>query len=216
MNALILVDIQNDFVPGGALPVPQGDKIVPIVNRLQQHFDLVVATQDWHPATHGSFAANHPNKKPGEVIQLNGLDQILWPVHCVQNTSGADFVKGLDRTQVSKVFVKGTDPMIDSYSGFFDNGHLKVTGLGQYLATKNVTDLYVVGLATDYCVKFTALDGCKLGFKTHLIQDACRGVNLEPNDVNKAIEEMIKAGVLVIQSGNILGNAPKQKSRRAQ
>src|SRR5690348_16174351 len=166
MNALVLVDIQNDFVPGGTLAVPEGDRIVPICDRLQDCFDLVVATQDWHPRDHGSFAANHPGRKVGDVIDLNGLRQILWPVHCVQNTPGAAFVPGLDTQRVQRIFQKGTDPAIDSYSGFFDNGHRKATGLGEYLKERAVSDVYVAGLATDYCVKFTALDATQLGFKT--------------------------------------------------
>jgi len=204
MNALILVDIQNDFIPGGPLPVPEGDQVVPVVNRLQPHFDLVVATQDWHPASHGSFAANHPGKQPGDAIDLNGLRQILWPVHCVQNTSGAAFVPSLATRLVSNVFRKGTDPGIDSYSGFFDNGHRKATGLGPLLKARNVGEVFVAGLATDYCVKFTALDAVSLGLKTRVIEDACRGVNLQPGDVAAAIEEMKQAGVTVLQSGQIL------------
>jgi nicotinamidase/pyrazinamidase len=200
MNAFILVDVQNDFVPGGALAVPEGDRVVPVCNRLQAAFDLVVATQDWHPGDHGSFAANHPGKKPGDVIDLNGLRQILWPVHCVQNTPGAQFVAGLDMSRVERVFQKGTDAGIDSYSGFFDNGHRRATGLGDYLKQRGVSDVYVAGLATDYCVKFTALDARQLGFMTHLIVDACRGVNLAPRDVDEAIAEMITAGVVVVDS----------------
>ena len=202
MNALILVDLQNDFVPGGALPVAKGDAVVPVANRLAREggFDLDVATQDWHPPDHGSFAANHPGKKPGEVIDLYGLPQILWPVHCVQNTPGAAFLPGLDVTAVEKVFRKGTDPKIDSYSGFFDNGHRKATGLGDYLKSRGVTDVYVLGLATDYCVKFTALDARQLGFRTHLVEDASRGVNLKPGDVQRALEGMRAAGVEVMRS----------------
>jgi len=205
MNALILVDIQNDFVPGGALAVREGDLIVPLVNRLQPHFDLVVATQDWHPANHGSFAANHPGGKPGELIDLHGLRQILWPIHCVQETAGAGFVANLDQSRWDRVFVKGTDPAIDSYSGFFDNGHRRATGLGDYLRAKQVTDVYVAGLATDYCVKFTALDALTLGFRTHLIEDACRGVNLQPGDVAKAVEEMKQAGIEIVRADNLTG-----------
>lgn len=204
MNALILVDIQNDFVPGGALAVPQGDQIVPVVNRLQPCFDLVVATQDWHPADHCSFAASHPGRQPGESIELNGLPQILWPTHCVQEAAGTDFVPGLERDRWDRVFVKGTDPNIDSYSGFFDNGHRQPTGLGDYLRARGVTEVYVAGLATDYCVKFTALDALDLGFKTHLIENACRGVNLQPGDVQRAIEEMRAAGVAIITADEIL------------
>jgi nicotinamidase/pyrazinamidase len=200
LNALILVDIQNDFVPGGALPVNEGGQIVPIVNRIQSQFDLVVATQDWHPANHGSFAANHPGKKPGEVIELGGLRQILWPVHCVQNTVGAAFVPALNMKQVAEVFQKGTDALIDSYSEFFDNGHRKATGLGDFLKARKVTDVFIAGLATDYCVKFTALDAIGLGFKTHLVEEACRGVNLKSGDVAKAIEEMAVAGVKMVKN----------------
>jgi nicotinamidase/pyrazinamidase len=199
LNALILTDIQNDFVPGGALGVKEGGQIVPIVNRLQSHFDLVVATQDWHPPNHGSFAATHPGKKPGDVIELDGLPQILWPVHCVQNTVGAAFVPALDMKQVAEVFQKGTHPKIDSYSSFFDNGHRKATGLADFLKTHRVTDVFIVGLATDYCVKFSALDAIGLGFKAHVIEEACRGVNLKQGDVAKAIEEMRQAGVEIVK-----------------
>ena len=203
MNALILVDVQNDFVPGGALAVPEGDRIVPVCNAIQPAFDLVVATQDWHPTNHGSFAANHPGTKVGQVIDLNGLPQVLWPVHCVQNTGGAAFVPGLETCRIARVFQKGTDPAIDSYSGFFDNGHRKSTGLGDYLKSRGVSDVYVAGLATDYCVKFTALDARQFGFAVHLVEDACRGVNLTPGDVQVAIEEMRRAGVLIVGSGSV-------------
>ncbi|MEZ4776041.1 MAG: bifunctional nicotinamidase/pyrazinamidase [Bacteroidia bacterium] len=203
MKALIIVDIQNDFLPGGALAVAQGDAIIPVVNRLQKNFELVVATQDWHPAGHGSFAANHSGKNPGEVIDLFGLQQILWPVHCVQESPGAEFARDLDTSAIDRVFTKGTDPEIDSYSGFFDNGRRKATGLGQYLQDKGVDTVYVVGLATDYCVKYTALDARSLGFETVLVADACRGVNLSPNDSQKAIEEMQAAGVTIITSDQL-------------
>jgi|SRR6266850_1213124 len=200
MKALILVDIQNDFLPGGALAVPDGDDVVPVANHIQALFELVVATQDWHPADHGSFAANHPGRKVFDEIDLNGLRQTLWPSHCVQNTAGADFPSGLNRAGINKIFQKGTDARIDSYSGFFDNGHRKATGLGEFLKLRQVTDVFVAGLATDYCVKFTALDALAIGFKTHLIADACRGVNLEPEDATKAIEEMKRAAVNIISS----------------
>jgi len=200
MNALIVTDIQNDFVPGGALAVQEGDKIVPVVNRLLSRFDIVVATQDWHPPDHSSFAANHPGKKPGDVIDLNGLPQILWPVHCVQNTSGAAFVPGLHGRAFAGVFHKGIDPGIDSYSALFDNAHRRATELGDFLKGRKVTGIYLVGLATDYCIKFTALDAVALGFKTHVIEDACRGINLKPEDVKNAIEDMKKAGVEITHS----------------
>lgn len=195
MNALIIVDMQNDFVEGGALAVPGGKELVPLVNRLQPRFDLVVATQDWHPANHGSFVANHPGRKTYDLIELGGLPQTLWPVHCVQNTPGADFVPGLDRSRWAAVFQKGTDPEIDSYSGLFDNGKRRATGLGDFLKKRGVDQVYVLGLAIDYCVKFTALDAVALGFRTTLIEDASRGVDLQPGDVEKAINEMRQAGV---------------------
>jgi nicotinamidase/pyrazinamidase len=203
VRCLILIDIQNDFLPGGALAVPEGDAVVPVANKLQESFDLVVATQDWHPANHGSFAANHPGRKPFEQIELDGLPQTLWPVHCVQGTKGAELSPDLRRDRIVKIFPKGTDPVIDSYSGFFDNGHRKATGLGDWLKSRRVTEVFVCGLATDYCVKFTALDAAGLGLKTHLIEDACRGVNLQPDNVKKAIEEMKRAGVVVVESESL-------------
>lgn len=199
MKALILVDIQNDFLPGGALAVPDGDAVIPLANRLQTAFPLVVATQDWHPANHGSFAASHPGKKPFDQITLNGLPQTLWPVHCVQGTRGAELSAALHREHIAKVFPKGTDPGIDSYSGFFDNGHRKTTDLGDWLKARGVSEVFVCGLATDYCVRFTALDAVSLGFKTHLILDASRGVNLKPDDASNAVEEMARAGVSVTE-----------------
>jgi len=201
MNALILVDIQNDFLSGGALAVPEGDAVIPVCNAMRDRFDLVVATQDWHPRDHGSFAANHPGHSVGQVIDLNGLTQILWPVHCVQNTPGAHFAKDLRLLSTDRVFQKGTDPAIDSYSGFFDNGHRKSTGLDAFLKNKSVTDVFVAGLATDYCVKFTALDARSLGYNVHLVVDACRGVNLHPGDVDAAIEDVRRAGVMITKSG---------------
>jgi nicotinamidase/pyrazinamidase len=165
MKALILVDIQNDFLPGGALAVADGDKIIPVLNRIQREFSLVVATQDWHPGNHGSFAMNHPGKNVFEQIDLNGLPQTLWPAHCVQNTKGAELAGALERERIAKIFPKGTDAAIDSYSGFFDNGHRKSTGLGEWLKGRGASEIYVCGLATDYCVKFTALDAVAAGFR---------------------------------------------------
>lgn len=206
MRVLILVDIQNDFLPGGALAVPRGDEVIPVANEVSPRFDLVVATQDWHPRDHGSFAANHPAKKVGNVIDLNGLPQVLWPVHCVQGTRGAEFAPPLDVSRVARVFRKGTDPTIDSYSGFYDNGHRRSTGLSDYLRETGVTEVFVLGLATDYCVKFTALDARqRLHLRTTLIEDASRGVNLHPGDVAAAVEEMRKAGVRMIQSAEVPG-----------
>lgn len=194
-KALIIVDVQNDFVPGGALAVKGGDEVVEVINRLELEFDLIVATQDWHPKDHGSFASNHPGHAPGEIIDLFGLDQILWPDHCVQGTRGAEFVKGLNTHRIDRIFHKGTDLEIDSYSAFYDNGHRKSTGLADYLRERGVTEVYIAGLATDYCVKYTALDAAQSGFKVHLITAGCRGVNLQPDDSDKAIAEMREAGV---------------------
>lgn len=202
-RALILVDIQNDFVPGGALAVERGDEVVPVANRVQPRLDLVVATQDWHPPDHGSFASNHSAKRPGDVIELHGLSQVLWPDHCVQGSAGAEFHPELDVSRVEEVIRKGTDPEIDSYSGFFDNGHRKATGLHDALQKRGVTDVYLLGLATDYCVKFTALDAGTLGYTTWLIEDGCRGIDLQAGDVDRAIEEMNEAGVRVITSDRI-------------
>ena len=203
MKAIVLVDIQNDFLPTGALPVPRGDEVVAVANQVSPRFDLVVATQDWHPADHGSFAVNHPGKRPGEVIDLHGLRQILWPAHCVQGTRGAEFAPGLDTSRVARVFRKGTDPAIDSYSGFFDNGHRKSTGLGEWLREQGTKEIYVLGLATDYCVRYTALDAVELGFKTYLVEDGSRGVELRPGDVDAAIDEMRSKGIKVVQSEGV-------------
>ena len=205
MKTLILVDLQNDFLSGGALAVPNGEEVIAVANRLMPHFDLVLATQDWHPADHGSFAANHPGTRRGEVIDLHGLRQILWPTHCVQNTPGAGFAVALNLSRGQEVFRKGTDPAIDSYSGFFDNGRRRATGLGEYLHDRGVGQVHVMGLATDYCVKFTALDARSLGFGTTVILDGCRGVELEPGDVDRAVEEMKQAGVIMCQSRKITG-----------
>ena len=195
MKALIIVDVQNDFLPGGALAVPSGNEIIPYINGIQDTYDLVVATQDWHPADHGSFAANHPGTKPGEVINLNGLAQILWPVHCVQHSFGAQFSKELKTSLIKQVFTKGEDSAVDSYSGLFDNGKRNATGLGEYLRDMGVTQVDVVGLAADYCVKFTAIDAKEYGFETCVLKEGTRAVNLSANDFDKAIEELKEAGV---------------------
>ena len=203
MQALILVDIQNDFCPGGALAVADGDAVVAVANRVMPRFDLVVATQDWHPAEHGSFAINQAGRKPFELGELAGLPQVLWPAHCVQWTSGAQFHPGLDTRKVARVFPKGTDPTIDSYSGFFDNGRRKATGLGDWLRAQRVDAVAVCGLATDYCVKATALDAIGLGLRATLITDACRGVGLQPGDIPAALTAMAEAGVTVTTSESL-------------
>jgi nicotinamidase/pyrazinamidase len=199
MRALILVDIQNDFLPGGALAVPNGDEVVPVANRLMADYELVVATQDWHPADHQSFASQHAGHGIGEVVSVEGLEQILWPEHCVQGTLGAEFASGLNVEGIHHVVRKGTDRLIDSYSGFFDNGHRKATGLGDYLKQRRVTAVDVIGLATDYCVKFTALDAIQLGFEVRLLLEGARGVELAPGHCEAAIRQMRDQGVQVIE-----------------
>lgn len=194
MKALLLIDIQNDFLPGGALAVPEGDQVIPVLNAVMPEFDLIVATQDWHPPDHGSFAASHPGTTVFSLGNLDGLPQMFWPVHCVQNTGGALFAPGLETRSVTRVFSKGMNAQVDSYSGFFDNGHRASTGVAEWLRDAGASELWVGGLATDYCVKFTVLDALKEGFKVHVIKKACRGVNLQAGDCDRAFEEMASAG----------------------
>jgi len=202
MKALLLIDVQNDFVPGGALAVPEGEQIIPLLNQLQPSFDLVVATQDWHPQTHKSFASNHEGQQVFNKIELHGLEQVLWPDHCVQGTPGAELHKGLDTSRVEAIFRKGTNPEIDSYSGFYDNGHQKATGLVDYLRGKGVTQVYVAGLAGDYCVYFSAKDAVQAGFDTYLLEDASRAIS--PEGFEQAKADLLGAGGHVVQSNTIL------------
>ncbi|MEO8961856.1 MAG: bifunctional nicotinamidase/pyrazinamidase [Ginsengibacter sp.] len=196
MNALIIVDVQNDFLPGGALQVEGGDRVIPIINKLQEAFDLVVATQDWHPAKHKSFASAHPGKKIFGEIMLDGLPQVLWPDHCVQETSGAEFSSLLDTKRIEAIFRKGMDENIDSYSGFFDNGKKKATGMGAYLKGRGITQIYVTGLAGDYCVNFTALDGLDLSFRSAIVSNATKPID-EQNFKNVMEEFVAKGGSLM-------------------
>lgn len=202
MNALIIVDIQNDFLPGGALAVQNGDEVIAVINQLQPHFDLVVATQDWHPADHKSFASSHPGKKIFEQINLQGLPQVLWPDHCVQATSGAEFSSLLDSKQIEAIFRKGMDKNIDSYSGFFDNGKKKATGMGDYLKGRGVTNIYVTGLAADYCVNFTALDGLELGFKSIIVLDATKPI--DENNFKKAMKTFEEKGGMIMETNEVI------------
>lgn len=195
MHALILVDIQNDFLPGGALAVPHGDDVIEVANRWMDRYKLVVATQDWHPADHQSFASQHPDSSIGDVIEVAGLPQVLWPDHCIQRTSGAELANDLRREPIQHIVRKGTDRTIDSYSGFFDNGHRKATGLDDYLRQRKITAVDIMGLATDYCVKFTSLDAVQLGYETTLLTQGVRGVELNSGDCDRAIREMKAAGV---------------------
>lgn len=203
-QALLLVDIQNDFLPGGALSVPQGDEVVAVANRLMPYFELTVATKDWHPANHTSFAANHPWRRPGQIIKLNGMDQILWPIHCVQDSFGAEFAPGLHTDTIREVFFKAVDPDIDSYSAFFDNGHHRATGLADYLKEQGVDTIFIMGLATDYCVKYSVLDALHLGFDIFVILDGIRGIDREDGDSAQAIEAMKNAGAKAIESAELI------------
>lgn len=202
--ALILVDLQNDFVDGGSLAVPDGMEVIDVANRLMPMFDLVVATQDWHPASHQSFASQHPGLEIGASFQLNGLPQTAWPDHCVQGSPGAELVSPLNRSGIHHVVRKGMDESTDSYSGFFDNGHVRSTGLAEYLRQQQIERVFVMGLATDYCVRLTALDAVRAGFRTTLIVDGCRGVELRPGDIEDALNEMKRAGVEITFSQHIL------------
>lgn len=201
MKALILVDIQNDFLPGGALAVTKGDEIIPLVNNIQSKFDVVVASQDWHPESHASFASNQINKKVFDVIKLDGQDQVLWPNHCVQGTNGASFSSVLNTNNVAAIFRKGMHKEVDSYSAFFDNNKTQHTGLEAYLKSMQVTEVYVCGLAADYCVYFTAKDAQNLGFKTYYITDATRYISEEV--YNTAILDLKQNGVTILRSDDI-------------
>ena len=202
MKSLVIIDIQNDFTPGGSLAVPNGDLIVPIINRLQGHFDLVAATQDWHPQNHVSFASNHPNEKPFNKIDLHGEDQTLWPDHCVQGTRGAMFHPALETNRISAIFRKGMNPYVDSYSGFYDNRHQISTGLSGYLKEKRITELYLCGLAGDICVYHTIIDAIKEGFSSTLIEDASRPLSQETFAFLK--KELTDKGVRILNSDEII------------
>jgi nicotinamidase/pyrazinamidase len=201
MNCLIIVDVQNDFLPGGALAVKDGNLVIPVINDLQNKFDLVVATQDWHPADHKSFASSHPGKNIFEAIELDGLTQVLWPDHCVQETKGAEFSSELQTKKIEAIFRKGMDKNIDSYSGFFDNGKKKSTGMGDYLKGKGVTTVFVCGLAADYCVYFTAKDALELGFQSTIVSDATKAIDEE--NYKKAMEDYKSNGGQLVLSENI-------------
>lgn len=201
-EALLIIDVQNDFCPGGALAVTDGDAIVPVINRLQEKFDTVLLTQDWHPADHSSFAANHRGAEPFSVIDMPYGPQVLWPTHCVQGTDGAAFHKGLTTNKADLVIRKGFRSAIDSYSAFFENDHQTVTGLTGYLRERGIERLVMTGLATDFCVRFSAVDAAKLGFSVRVVEDACRAIDLD-GSLKAAMEEMAAHGVEVVQSGGL-------------
>lgn len=206
MRALLLVDLQNDFCKNGALEVKDGDLVIPVANSLIKKFkendDLIIATKDWHPITHKSFA-NNSNGKIGDIGELAGLPQVWWPNHCVQNSFGSEFHPELNSKDIKLTIYKGTDIDIDSYSAFFDNGKRKKTNLDQILKDSDIDTLYILGLATDYCIKFTVLDALELGYKVYLVEDGCQGVNLTPNSSEDAIKEMHKKGAIILNSSNI-------------
>ncbi len=199
MKALIIVDMQNDFMPGGALGVPGADTLIPIINALIPKFDYVVASLDSHPLDHVSFASNHPGKKPGDVIEVDGGSQVLWPVHCVQGTFGAELVDGLHKEKIAAFFYKGTDKDVDSYSAFFDNLRQRATGLAEELKSRGVTDVYFVGVATEYCVLYSTLDAIDLGFSVHVIAEACRPINLHPHDEQLALAGIAAKGGKIVK-----------------
>lgn len=204
MSVLVIVDIQNDFLHHGSLEVPQGNSIIPIINALLPHFSNIVYTKDWHPADHKSFAINHPNKKVGDIIPLQGVDQYLWPAHCVQNTHGSELNSELIVRDESRIIYKGTEREIDSYSAFFDNLQAKATGLSEYIRSLHENKVYICGLAADYCVKFSVLDAIHEGFDTYVIADATKAVNVNPGDYDLSLESMRIAGATIITSKQIL------------
>ena len=193
MKALIIIDVQNDFLKGGSLEVPNGNDVIEPINEIINNYSIVVATKDWHPLDHVSFASNHKGKKIGDVIKINNLEQMLWPVHCVQNSEGSDFPFNLNIKAINKIIYKGTNSKIDSYSGFYDNGKIRSTGLSNYLKTKNVTSIDYVGLVTEYCVKFTVFDSIEEGFKSRIILKGIKGINLKES--NKTLKEMESKGI---------------------
>jgi nicotinamidase/pyrazinamidase len=202
MKALLLIDFQLDFLPGGSLAVPEGDAILPVLNDLQPRFDLVVATQDWHPAGHRSFASAHPGQALFAEIEWQGLPQRLWPDHCVQGSAGSALHPGLNLDRVEAIFRKGTDPELDSYSAFFDNGHRRATGLSAYLRARGITEVFVAGLAADYCVYFSAKDARSEGFGVTVIEDATRGI--APESMAAAKADLLVQGVRFVSSKEVL------------
>ncbi|MCH4901964.1 MULTISPECIES: bifunctional nicotinamidase/pyrazinamidase [unclassified Pseudomonas] len=202
-TALLVIDVQNDFIPGGQLAVPEGDLIVPLINRLAGQFKQVVIAQDWHPAGHASFASSHPGRQPYDVIQLPYGEQTLWPDHCIQGSRGAEFHSGLDLPHAQLVIRKGCNPDIDSYSAFLEADRVTTTGLAGYLKERGVDTVYMVGLALDFCVMFSALDARAAGFNAFVVLDACRAIDLN-GSLASAIERMQVAGVGLIQSTELL------------
>ena len=203
MRALLIVDVQNDFCPGGALEVPNGDQIIPTINKLSRKFDVIIQTQDWHPAGHSSFASSHDGKEPFETIEMPYGEQVLWPDHCVQGSEGAEFHADLETNRSQLIVRKGFRKEIDSYSAFFENDDETPTGLTGYLNQRGIEHLYAVGLATDFCVKWSVVDGLKEGFKVTVVEDAVKGIDIE-GSVDQAWKEMLDAGAQKISSTDLL------------
>ncbi|PHM74137.1 bifunctional nicotinamidase/pyrazinamidase [Xenorhabdus kozodoii] len=205
-TALLLIDLQNDFCTGGALAVKESDAVIKVANnviaRCQENNITIIATQDWHPANHLSFAKNS-GQKVGELGELNGIPQVWWPNHCVQGEFGAALHPLLNQSAIQAIFQKGENPQIDSYSAFFDNDHKSKTRLDDWLTEQNIQRLFVMGIATDYCVKFTVLDALALGYETYVIIDGCRGVNIQEEDSQQALEEMARKGAKLISPSEI-------------
>lgn len=203
MKTLVIVDVQNDFMPGGSLPVAGANGIIPVINQLQNHFDLIIATQDWHPQNHSSFASNHMGKNPFEKTLIGGMEETLWPDHCVQGTPGAEFTSGMETNKIAVIFRKGMNPEVDSYSGFYDNHRRVSTGLSGYLKEKGINKVYFCGLAADICVYFTIKDALKEGFSARLIEDASHPLNVA--EYEKLKKELVVKGVKIVNSKDIIG-----------
>jgi nicotinamidase/pyrazinamidase len=202
-SALIVTDVQNDFCPGGSLPVPRGDEVVPVINRLMESFHVVVASQDWHPMGHVSFASSHPGKKPFDVIRLMGEEQILWPDHCVPGTRGAELHKDLDTKPIVLIIRKGWHKEVDSYSTFFENDHRTATGLDSYLKGLGIRRVYLTGLAQDFCVYYSAKDALGLGFETYMVEDATRGLDQPPGSLDSKMKELAGLGLRMVVSRDV-------------
>lgn len=202
-EVLLVVDVQNDFCPGGSLAVPEGDRVVEVINGLMGKFDAVVATQDWHPEGHVSFASRHSGAEPFGLIESDGGEQVLWPDHCVIGSRGAELHPDLNTDPLRAVFRKGSSPELDSYSAFFENDRETPTGVEGYLKDLGLSEVYLVGLATDVCVFCSAMDALHRGFGVWLVEDACRGIDSPPGSLAERLEEMRAAGVHVVRSGDL-------------
>jgi nicotinamidase/pyrazinamidase len=200
VKALVVIDLQNDLFPGGAMACPGAESIVPVINRIVRKFPLVVATQDWHPRSHGCFAANQEGRSVGEEIDLHGLKQVLQPIHCVQGSAGAEFAPGLDVTAFKRIFKKGIDPRLDGFSAFHEAGGKRPTGLGEYLEDQDIREVFLCGLALDGVVRNSAVDAIKLGFRVRVVQDACRVSRDERGLEELALGEIRAAGATIISS----------------